>query len=128
MNDFNDFLTTQGVNIFQALKAHVSKLGIQSADEYELAMLANSFDIYSQNAKYCKDHGTVHEMETKTGTYPMLRPEYNAMKNEYANILKHSAKFGLNPGDRAKIFNMKDKGDKGKKGFDLGGQNGMKAA
>jgi hypothetical protein len=43
-------------------------------------------------------------MITKTGTYELLRPEYNIMKNEYANVLKHSAKFGLNPGDREKIF------------------------
>lgn len=66
-------------------------------------------------------------MPTKTGTYPMIRPEYNVMKNEYAQILKHSAKFGLNPGDRAKIFNMKKKDEGKKKGFDLTGDK-MKVA
>jgi P27 family predicted phage terminase small subunit len=72
-------------------------------------MLANSFDVYSQNATYCKENGTTFEMPTKTGTYPMIRPEYNVMKNEYSNILKHSSKFGLNPADRSKIFGMKKK-------------------
>ena len=40
------------------------------------------------------------------------------MKNEYQNILKHSAKFGLNPGDRAKIF----AGMKSKKKVDFANQ------
>jgi hypothetical protein len=26
------------------------------------------------------------------------------MRNEYNNILKHAPKYGLNPGDREKIF------------------------
>lgn len=127
MADFKDFLTDEGMEIFQALKKHVSQLGIKDADEYEIAMLANSFDLYSQNGNYCKANGTTYEMQTKTGKYPMIRPEYNVMKNEYAQILKHSSKFGLNPGDRAKIFNMKNKGEKGKKGFDLTGDK-MKVA
>jgi len=120
MANFNDFLTDDGFVIFQALKKHVSQLGIKDADEYELAMLANSFDLYSQNGNYCKENGTTYLMPTKTGSYPMIRPEYNVMKNEYAQILKHSSKFGLNPGDRAKIFNMKKKDGAGKKGFNLG--------
>jgi hypothetical protein len=40
------------------------------------------------------------------------------MKSEYANILKHSSKFGLNPGDRAKFFKGLGEKEK-KKGFDL---------
>lgn len=127
MSKFNDFLTEDGQVIFEALKQHVSQIGIRDADHYELAMLANSFDVYSQNGKYCKEHGSTFEMPTKTGTYPMIRPEYNVMKNEYAQILKHSAKFGLNPGDRAKIFNMKKKDEGKKKGFDLTGDK-MKVA
>lgn len=127
MAKFNDFLTDDGLTIFEALKRHVSQLGIKDADEYELAMLANSFDLYSQNGNYCKENGTTYLMPTKTGQYPMIRPEYNVMKNEYAQILKHSSKFGLNPGDRAKIFNMKNKGEKEKKGFDLG-KDKMKVA
>ena len=120
MAKFNDFLTDDGLLIFKELKKHVTQLGIKDADEYELVMLANSFDLYSQNANYCKANGTCYMMPTKTGEYPMIRPEYNVMKNEYAQILKHSSKFGLNPGDRAKIFNMKNKGEKAKKGFNLG--------
>ena len=52
----------------------------------------------------------------------MVRPEYNIMKNEYAQILKHSGKFGLNPSDRDKLFSKALEKDKGKKGFDLTGK------
>ena len=55
----------------------------------------------------------------KGGVYEQIRPEYTVMKNAYGNILKHAGKFGLNPGDRDKIFKgLKDK--EKKKGFDTG--------
>lgn len=98
-------------------------------DRFELAMLANSFDLYQKSAKYCLDYGVSMSFPSKDapegfddldedekesvresksmksgGAYQQIRPEYTVMKNEYLNILKHSAKFGLNPGDREKIF------------------------
>src|SRR5690242_2092968 len=115
-----DFLSDRGDLIFAELQKHCeSKLKMYEIDKFELAMLANSFDKYAMNAKFCRDHGDTFEMATKTGVYPMIRPEYNVMKNEYGNILKHAGKFGLNPGDRDKIF-RKLKEEKGKKGFNLG--------
>jgi phage terminase small subunit len=115
-----DFLTENGIFIFQQIKKHCqSKLKLMDVDDLELGMLANSFDVYATNAKYCRDNGQTYEMKTKTGTYPMVRPEYNIMKNEYGNILKHSGKFGLNPGDRDKIFKGLKEKEK-KKGFDTG--------
>ena len=79
-----DFLTENGLLILEQLKKHCSdKLKGFDVDVLELGMLANSFDLYSENAKYCKDNGTTYEMKTKTGTYPMVRPEYTIMKNEY---------------------------------------------
>ena len=126
-SNFNDFLTEQGQAIFQAIKTHCSQIGLMDADEYEIAMLANSFDVYSQNATYCKENGQTYEMPTKTGTYPMIRPEYNVMKNAYVEIQKTAEKFGLNPAARAKIFNMKKGKDEKKKGFDLTGDK-MKVA
>lgn len=96
-------------------------------DEHELAMLAKSFELYAKHAKFCLENGETFDMPTKTGTYPMVRPEYTIMNKEYQNILKHSSKFGLNPGDREKIFkglgNEKDK----KKVFNLGNDK-MRAA
>lgn len=122
-----DFLSENGLLIFEQIKQYCkSKLNLMEIDDLELGMLANSFDTYAVNAKFCKDNGQTYDMPTKTGVYPMVRPEYNIMKNEYGNILKHSGKFGLNPGDRDKIFKgLKD--DKGKKkGFDT--DNKMKVA
>lgn len=95
-------------------------------DHLEMAMLANSIDLYSKAAKYCLDNGVKFTITTeKGGSYEQICPEYTVMKNEYQNILKHSSKFGLNPGDRAKFFKgLDDK--KGKKGFNLDGK--MKVA
>lgn len=89
-------------------------------DKFEMAMLANSFDLYAENAKICNEDGVAMTITTeKGGVYSQIRPEYTVMKNEYGNILKHAGKFGLNPGDRDKLF-RKLKEDKKKKGFDTG--------
>jgi phage terminase small subunit len=89
-------------------------------------MLANSFDLYADNAKVCNTEGVSMEIVTeKGGIYRQIRPEYTVMKNEYGNILKHAGKFGLNPGDRDKIF-KKLVQEKKKSGFDTG--NKMKIA
>lgn len=115
-----DFLSKEGKLIFDELQKHCdAKMKMMDVDRFELQMLANSFDKYIRNAKYCRDNGDCYMMETKTGEYPMIRPEYNVMKNEYAQIIKHSGKFGLNPGDREKIFKKMGEG-KEKKGFDTG--------
>ena len=118
-----DFLTENGLFIFEQIKSQCKdKLKLFDLDDLEMGMLANSFDIYATNAKFCRDNGQTYEMKTKTGIYPMVRPEYNIMKNEYAQILKHSGKFGLNPSDRDKLFSKALEKDKGKKGFDLTGK------
>lgn len=107
-----DFLSKNGLLIYQEIEKHCSeKLKLLDIDHFEMAMLANSIDLYSRMAKYCSENGFRNEHE-------QICPEYTVMKNEYQNILKHSSKFGLNPGDRAKFFKgMDDK--KGKKGFNL---------
>ena len=84
-------------------------------DSYELAMLANSFALYADSAKVCNTEGV--SMDVGKEGYTQIRPEYTVMKNEYMNIIKHSSKFGLNPGDRAKVFKGLD--SKEKKGFNL---------
>lgn len=114
------FLTDEGIVIFNKIKAHCKSNNILfEIDELELAMLANSFYLYSTNAELCNEDGVSMTIITeKGGTYSQIRPEYTVMKNEYQNILKHSSKFGLNPGDRAKIFAGMKK--EKKKGFNLG--------
>lgn len=109
-----EILSENGLLIYKMIEKHCKKLKIGEADSLEMIMLANSYDLYYQAALFCKQNGTVVSMPTKTGTYDMLRPEYNQMKNEYGNILKHSPKYGLTPGDRDKIFkglNKKEKKD-----------------
>ncbi len=108
----NDFLSAEGRSILSVLLSHCKKLKMLPADSLELEMLANSFDVWQKNAKVVRDEGAVIVVQTKTGPYPLQNPAHSIMTKEYQNILKHSAKFGLNPGDREKIF--KGLGDKEK--------------
>lgn len=129
-------LTDKGKAIYARLEKFVKeKLQMSEVDDIELSMLANSYDLYFKSAKFCNDHGVSMSFNQKRGKaeeeeeeigldddekdlikskqggmYQQIRPEYTVMKNEYQNILKHSSKFGLTPGDRAKIF--KDFGKK----------------
>lgn len=116
-SEFNGFLSPSGRQIYEAILKHCKDNGLQKdIDTYELSMLANSFDLYSENAKYCQEKGTTQK--PSDGGWDQVRPQYTVMKNEYQNILKHSSKFALNPGDRTKIFNgLKQK--EVKKGFNL---------
>jgi phage terminase small subunit len=119
-----DFLTENGLFVLGELEKHCkSHLKIMEIDRFELAMLANSFDLYQKAAKYCSDHGV--SMPAGDNGYMQICPEYTVMKNEYQNILKHSGKFGLNPCDRAKFFKGLG-GKEKKKGFVL--DTKMKAA
>lgn len=117
----NSFLTEMGQEIFNVILGHCKKMGIDnSIDVFELSMLANSFSLYAESAAYCNKNGVKMVFESdkkgkngnennddkKGGRYEQICPEYTVMKNEYQNILKHSAKFGLNPGDRSKIFGI----------------------
>lgn len=115
-----DFLNETGKKIYKRLEAH-SKLRMKmlDIDSLELSMLANSMALYFDTAEFIKDNGVKMTFVTEKGTYEQVRPEYTVMKNEYQNILKHGAKFGLNPGDREKIFKGLGKDEKKVKGFDL---------
>lgn len=112
-SDFNSFLTHEGQIIYRALLEHCSqKLKMMDVDTFELSMLANAFAMYADAAKVCNGTGVSFTIHTeKGGEYEQIRPEYTVMRNEYQNVIKHSSKFGLNPGDRAKFF----KGAEGKK-------------
>lgn len=106
--------------MYESILSHCQgKLKMMDVDTFELSMLANSFDLYAKAAKLCNEEGVKFTIVTeKGGEYEQIRPEYTVMKNEYQNILKHSSKFGLNPGDRAKFFKGIGQKDK-KKTFDL---------
>lgn len=110
MNHLNDL----GKEIYKRLEKHAKdKLKMWDIDEIELSMLANSYALYFEMAQLCNEDGVSFTITTeKGGTYEQIRPEYSVMKNEYQNILKHSSKFGLTPGDRTKIFKGLDKKQK----------------
>lgn len=105
-------LSKKGQDIFTRLQKHVrEKLQMEEIDDLELSMLANSYALYFEMAEIIQTDGVKFTMTTeKGGEYEQIRPEYTVMRNEYQNILKHSSKFGLTPGDRTKIF--KDFGKK----------------
>jgi P27 family predicted phage terminase small subunit len=109
-----DYLSIEGKKIYTELEKHCKKkLKVMDIDHLELSMLANSFALYSDAAKVCRDSGVSFTIVTeKGGQYEQIRPEYSVMKNEYQNILKHGAKFGLNPADRSRIFKGLDKKEK----------------
>jgi P27 family predicted phage terminase small subunit len=116
MNEFSSFLSPGGEKIFESLRKHCrTKMKMEDVDDYELAMLANSFAMYSECAKYCSENGIKMTIITeKGGEYSQICPEYSVMKNEYQNILKHSGKFGLNPADRSKILGVMKSDEKPK--------------
>ena len=97
-----DYLTPKGVQIFNAIAKYLEENNYkEGVSSFELSMLANSFDMYADAAKKCKEGGTTQV--TKTG-YSQVRAEYTVMKTEYQNVLKHSGKFGLNPSDAKKML------------------------
>lgn len=115
-----DFLTDLGRKIYKRLETHCKdRMKTMDIDSLELSMLANSMALYFEMAEFIKDNTVKMTFVTEKGTYEQVRPEYTVMKNEYQNILKHGAKFGLNPGDREKIFKGLAKEDKKPKRFDL---------
>jgi P27 family predicted phage terminase small subunit len=99
-------LSEKGKAIYDRLETHCrEKLNMIDVDDLELSMLAYSYALYFQMAEYIQENGVKFTIETeKGGSYEQICPEYTVLKNEYQNILKHSSKFGLTPGDRAKIF------------------------
>jgi phage terminase small subunit len=112
-DDLRGFLTERGERIYQMIKSHVSSIGIEDVDILEMAMLANSYDLYISNMEICKNENTFKNK------HDQVRAEFTVMQKAYDHVLKHGAKFGLNPGDRAKIFDIKKKDSEKKKGFDL---------
>lgn len=112
-----DFLSELGKKIYARIEQHC-RTNVKMKDIYslELSMLANSMALYFETAEFIRNNGVKMTFVTEKGTYEQIRPEYTVMKNEYQNILKHSAKFAMNPGDTEKIFKHL-KPDKGKKGF-----------
>jgi len=99
-----DYLTKNGRNIFFALIRHISDTDLDSRiDTYELTMLANSFDLYEEASERMRL--LRNDPDSKAfGSAGRLSTDYQVMEKEYNKILKHGPKYGLNPGDRHKIF------------------------
>src|SRR6478735_4827772 len=96
-----DYLSERGKEVLQIILDHCKdcKLPVERL-MLEASMLANAFALYEESAQFCNEKGVSMEFQTeKGGVYQQIRPEYTVMKNEYANVLKHTPKFGLNPSD-----------------------------
>lgn len=115
------YLSENGERIFDLIISHCEKLGISdSIDTFELSMLANEFDKYSMAAKLAAGKGiSGYVNEFGNGTV-QVNAYHTIMKDCYGVILKHSSKFGLNPADRKKIFDVRVKDEKKKSGFNTG--------
>jgi hypothetical protein len=111
------YLNEKGQEILKMILDHCKDCALPVERlKLEASMLANSFAMYDECARYCNDYGISmsfagkeKEGKAEAGIYQQIRPEYTVMKNEYANILKHSPKFGLNPMDFEKIFKGSNK-------------------
>ena len=109
------YLSPNGIKIYNVILRHIDKNNwSMSIDDYELSMLANAFDTYEKCALTVQTLGMTQEAK---GGFLTARPEVGIMEKTYQIILKHSAKFGLNPGDRKKIFKVIDQ-KRRKKTFD----------
>lgn len=101
-------LNTNAKKVFNRIKKHAQKLGVyEPADDMDLKMLAYNYDLYEQMAAFCAVHGYTQKPEG--GGWNQVRPEYTIMQKCYAYFMDHAGKYGLNPGDRVKIFKMKSK-------------------
>ena len=99
------YVSKRGRKIFYSIVRHINDSNLmESIDIIELSMLSNSYDVFEVASAECNLNGYVLSVTGKNGTFDQSSPWYTVMKNEYANILKHSPKYGLNPGDRHKIF------------------------
>jgi len=100
-----EYLTKRGRKLFYSIVKHIKDTNvIEEIDTLELSMLCHSLYTYEMMADYCNKNGFTEMVTGKNGTFKQAVPEYSIMKNEYANVLRHSGKYGLTPGDRAKIF------------------------
>jgi P27 family predicted phage terminase small subunit len=112
MGSIMNILTENGQLIFNQIKDHTKALNLSkgSADDLELTTLAHNYDLYFRMAEYCNKNG--YTQKPDSGGWDQVRPEYTIMQKAYTFILKHSGKYGLTPGDRAKIFAIKSEKEK----------------
>ena len=95
------YLPKEAKVIFERILKHVKTNDLDmEIDSLELSMLAFSFWQYSEAMKQGVKEGFTQKF--KNGTI-QINGIYTLANNAHANILKHSPKFGLTPGDRVKI-------------------------
>lgn len=100
------FLTENGKRLFELIQKHCEAKGIiESIDGIELSMLAHEYDKYAMAAQEVnKKPGVAGLVNTFDNGTVQVNAYHTIMKDAYDKINKNSGKFGLTPGDRAKIF------------------------
>lgn len=103
-----DYLTKRGRRIFKLIVDHCKDNDLYAdIDILDLTMLANSIDLYeaaAERVNQMRDSEDPKEREKAFGSGGKPSNDYMVMLKEYEKIMKHAPKYGLNPGDRAKIF------------------------
>lgn len=99
-----NYLPKEAQKIFNRIYNHVKANGLElEIDSLEMSMLAFSFYQFAEAVKNGIEEGFLNEYENDKGTTIQING-YQAQINQcYSNIMKHSPKFGLTPGDREKI-------------------------
>lgn len=113
------YLPKEAQKIFERIHEHVKTNGLDlKIDSLEMSMLAFSFYQFAEAVKSGIEKGFLNEYENEKGSTIQING-YQAQINQcYSNILKHSPKFGLTPGDREKITAFAKKEVQEKSGFD----------
>ena len=111
---YSDFLTPDGVQIFNKIMDHLKENDLHnSIDFLEVCVVANAFALYRQAARVVNENGYATP-PAKSG-YQSINPHFTVMKETFAQINKHAPKFLMDASSRQKLFggklNKKEKVD-----------------
>ena len=97
-------LPKQAKEIFNSIVEHVeTNASILPIDNLELSMLAMAYHQYFEAMRNGAKEGFLNIYSNDKGNTIQINGHQAQLNQAYANILKHSPKFGLNVADREKI-------------------------
>ncbi len=103
MEDYTDFLTEDGLKIFHEIIAHLKENNLHKPiDFFEVAVVANAFEIYRLAAKNINENG--YKTPPAQSGYQSVNPDFTVMKECFAQINKGSSKLLLNADSRQRLF------------------------
>jgi len=104
------YLPKEAKAIFKRIVKHLDEnAATLPIDSIELSMLSMAYYQFEQAAIEGLAKGFVNDYSTEEKVSIQVNGYQSVMNSAYSNILKHSSKFGLNPGDREKLDLFKNK-------------------